>query len=192
MNDPIDDFAALVEQAGRFHGHVCAGIEIGTRMALTGMRRIGIADPRGADRKKLLVFVEIDRCATDAIMSATGCSPGKRSLKVLDYGKMAATFMNLETSRAVRLAAVAPRDEGQQQLDFATVPDEQLFSITDVEVALRPEDLPGKPMRTSRCEGCGERVLDGRELPHQGRTLCRSCFEERRYYRPLAIGAGAR
>lgn len=97
MSHPtLDDYAALVEQAGRFHGHVCGGISTGVRMTMAGLRRLGLTDPRGRDRKRLLIFVEMDRCATDAIMTATGCSPGKRSLKILDHGKMAATFVDLE------------------------------------------------------------------------------------------------
>lgn len=187
MSASMDDFAALVDQAGQFHGHVCPGIAIGTRMAMAGLKRIGIRDPRGEDRKKLLVFVEIDRCATDAIMSATGCSPGKRSLKILDHGKMAATFVNLETNRAARLVAVPPRQDGSEP-DFATVPDEQIFSITPVEVPLRPEDLPGRPLRAAFCQECGERVSDGREVQSGGRTLCRPCSEQRRYYRPVTRG----
>ena len=93
----------LLEAAGNFHGEVCHGIAFGTRMTMSGLKRIGITDPKGADRKKLMVFVEIDRCATDAIMALTGCRPGKRTMKIRDYGKMAATFINLETGRAVRV-----------------------------------------------------------------------------------------
>ncbi len=181
---PMDDYAALVEQAGRFHGHVCRGIETGIRMAMAGLKLLGIEDPRGADRKKFVVFVECDRCVTDAIMAATGCSPGRRSLKVLDYGKMAATFVNLETNRAVRLVSTGVRGE-ELRPEVASMSDEQLFTITDVEVTLRPEDLPGKPTRRAACEACGERVMDGREVQRDGRVLCRPCAEGTRYYRPL-------
>ncbi|HVO19181.1 MAG TPA: FmdE family protein [Anaeromyxobacter sp.] len=186
MNPSLDDFAGLLAQAERFHGHVCPGIAIGTRMAMAGLRWLGIRDPRGADRRRLIVFVEMDRCATDAILSATGCSPGRRSMKVLDYGKMAATFVDLESGRAVRLAARPPREDGREAgRDFAVVPDEELFTWAEVEVALRPEDLPGKPVRTCLCADCGERVMDGREVVSGGRSLCRPCAEGGRYYRPL-------
>ena len=134
----VGDFETLVAEAGKLHGDICAGIEIGTRMTMCGLKKIGITDPKGADRKKLIVFVEIDRCCTDAIMALTGCRPGKRSMKIRDYGKMAATFINLESGRAVRVA-MARRQESRnedkaQRPDFATAPEEELFSIRDVEV----------------------------------------------------------
>jgi formylmethanofuran dehydrogenase subunit E len=182
----LEDFTTLVEEAGKFHGDICAGIAIGTRMTMSGLKRIGISDPKGAHRKKLIVFVEIDRCCTDAIMALTGCRPGKRTMKICDYGKMAATFINLETGRAVRVA-MARRDESadaaiREQPDFATAPEEELFSITSVEVPLRPEDLPGRPVRRVTCDRCGESIMDGREMRHQGENLCRPCSEKCDYY----------
>ena len=103
----FDTYENLVQQAGAFHGDICHGIKIGTRMTMSGLRRIGVSDPKGADRKKLMVFVEIDRCTTDAIMALTGCRPGKRTMKIRDYGKMAATFSPSPNSR--RLTMALPR-----------------------------------------------------------------------------------
>ena len=91
------DFDSLLEESVKVHGHLCAGQVLGVRMSMLGLREIGISDPKGADRKSLIVFVEMDRCATDAVQSVTGCSLGKRSMKFMDYGKMAATFLNLKT-----------------------------------------------------------------------------------------------
>jgi len=176
-------YADLLEEAGKFHGDICAGIEIGTRMTICGLNRIGITDPRGDDRKNLIVFVEIDRCSTDAIMAITGCRPGKRSMKVLDYGKMAATFINLETGRAVRVAAKISRNDSDEKPDFGTVPEFELFSIEDVTVALKPEDMPGKPLRRVKCEKCGETVMDGREHDLEGAILCGPCLSGKRYYK---------
>ncbi len=96
-------FEELLEISTKIHGHICAGQVIGVRMSMMALDLIGIVDPRGSDRKKLYVIVEIDRCATDAIQSVTGCSLGKRSMKWLDHGVMAATFVNLESGSAVRL-----------------------------------------------------------------------------------------
>src|ERR1700743_1874198 len=87
------------------HGHLCAGQVLGVRMAMLGGQRLGGDEPRGRDRKRLVTFVEIDRCATDAIGVVTGCRLGKRALKFRDWGKMAATFVDLETNRAIRIAA---------------------------------------------------------------------------------------
>lgn len=184
------EYAALVAEAGAFHGDVCVGIALGTRMTMSGLRRIGIEDPRGADQKRLMVFVEIDRCPTDAIMALTGCTPGKRTLKIHDYGKMAATFLNLESGRAVRVAVRGDRspaaDNGRAQPDFAGAAEEELFCIDDVEVPLHPGDLPGKPLHRAVCACCGEVVMDGREIESRGDFLCKPCFDMTGYYRIVA------
>jgi formylmethanofuran dehydrogenase subunit E len=154
-------------------------------MTMIGLRRIGITDPKGADRKKIMVFVEIDRCIADAVMALTGCRPGKRTMKVKDYGKMAATFINLETGKAVRLAAAMRQGERGPE-DFGTVPEEELFSITEVEVPLLPGDMPGKPTRRVTCSRCGETIMDGRDIQAADGVVCQPCQTEKRYYRVLA------
>ncbi|WP_028318618.1 FmdE family protein [Desulfobulbus elongatus] len=179
-------YEELVEQAGQFHGDICHGIKIGTRMTMAGLRRIGITDPKGADRKKLMVFVEIDRCTTDAIMALTGCRPGKRTMKIRDYGKMAATFINLETNTAFRVVVKGNRKQGEnggEEPDFATLPEEELFTINEVAVPLRPEDMPGKPLSRVPCARCGETVMDGREVRDGERVLCVPCSAAVDYYR---------
>jgi formylmethanofuran dehydrogenase subunit E len=183
----VEKYEALLEEAGRAHGDICAGIRIGTRMTMCALHRLGLSDPKGADRKKLMVFVEIDRCATDAIMALTGCRPGKRTMKVLDYGKMAASFINLETGKAVRISSRMKRKEaGQDGLpDMHEATDEELFLIENVEVPLRPEDMPGRPLRRIICPRCGEHVLDGRDVEVAGEYLCRPCATQQRYYRVL-------
>src|SRR5246127_3397084 len=94
-----------LEDAAVAHGHLCAGQVLGVRLAMLGLEKLGIDDPHGKDRKRLVTFVEIDRCATDAIGIVTGCRLGKRALKFRDWGKMAATFIDLETGKAIRIAA---------------------------------------------------------------------------------------
>src|SRR5262245_1548169 len=91
--------------AAAAHGHLCAGQILGLRMAVYGLKLLGLSDPEGKDRKRLVTFVEIDRCATDAIPIVTGCRLGKRALKFRDFGKVAATFCDLLVDRAVRVAA---------------------------------------------------------------------------------------
>src|SRR3954454_15981132 len=103
MLQPLNE---LLDECGRLHGHICPGQVLGVRMALLGCRLIGVNDPNGADRKSLIVWVEIDRCMTDAVSAVTGVRLGKRSLKFQDYGKVAATFHNLETGRAYRVVAL--------------------------------------------------------------------------------------
>src|SRR5271157_2853152 len=112
----MEYFDELLHHAEIVHGHMCAGQILGVRMALLGLERLGIADPRGADRKRIVTFVEIDRCATDAIGLVTGCRLGKRALKFRDWGKMAATFVDLESGRGVRIIALEDSRELAQQL----------------------------------------------------------------------------
>src|SRR6201986_2764279 len=94
-----------LDDAAVAHGHLCAGQVLGVRMAMFGLRSLDLHDPQGKDRKRIVTFVEIDRCATDAVMVVTGCRLGKRALKFRDWGKMAATFVDLETGKAIRIAA---------------------------------------------------------------------------------------
>jgi formylmethanofuran dehydrogenase subunit E len=184
----------LLEEAVAFHGHLCAGQIIGTRIAMLGLRELGITDPRGLDRKKLIVFVEIDRCATDAIMIVTGCRVGRRNMKVIDNGKMAATFVNLETGQAVRIVSLWNAREkaaarfpnldasAAQKQAYLEMPDEDLFSVQEVSVELNPEDLPGRPLRQAQCAICGETILDMRDVQQDGKTLCRTCASGNTYY----------
>lgn len=189
-NSYFGEYRTLVDQAGKFHGEICHGIALGTRMTMSGLRRIGISDPKGADRKKLMVFVEIDRCATDAIMALTGCRPGKRTMKIRDYGKMAATFINLESGKSVRVVTRSNRNmpEGDPVGEpyHNELLEEEMFLIREVEVQLLPEDMPGKPLRKVICSSCGETVLDGREIEHQGKSLCRPCFAQSDYCHAVA------
>jgi len=176
--------------AAQDHAHLCPGQVLGVRMAMLGLRKLGIDEPV-QQRKRLLTFVEIDRCAADAVSLVTGCRLGKRSLKLLDYGKLAATFVDLETHRAVRVAArddarakargMFPElaDPRQQQLEaYKVMDDADLFAVHWVKVKLKPEDMPGRPRSRVSCEQCGEGVNDGRERRVEGRVLCRSCAGE--------------
>src|SRR4051794_8684996 len=112
---PLLTLPEYEERAARAHGHLCAGQILGIRLAVYGLNLLGIDDPAGADRKRLIIYVEIDRCATDAIGVVTGCRVGKRALKLVDYGKMAATFCDLRDSRAVRVSALeSSRDRARE------------------------------------------------------------------------------
>lgn len=192
----MESFAELLEASTKIHGHICAGQVIGVRMSILGLEKIGIADPRGKDRKKLYVIVEIDRCATDAIQSVTGCSLGKRSLRWMDFGIMAATYVNLETGEAVRITAreesrelagkyrPGTADKYQRQLEaYRIMPEHELFKIEKVRVIIPEWDLPGRPLRRVRCEECGDWVQDYREVEQDGLTLCRACAGSRYYER---------
>ena len=181
-----------LREAEAFHSHLCGGIVIGVRMALLGMKEIAIRDPKGEDRKKIMVFVEIDRCATDAITSVTGCRPGKRTMKIKDYGKMAATFLNLETGKAVRISAKSRKNSGPEMGSPEEVarilkktPDEELFLVYRGEVPLEAGDMPGMPVRSVSCARCDESVMDMRDITRNGETLCHPCAEGQNYFIPL-------
>jgi len=198
------EFETLLTESVRVHGHLCAGQVLGVRMSMLGLREIGILDPRGKDRKAIIVFVEMDRCATDAVQSVTGCSLGKRSMKFMDYGKMAATFLNLRTGKAVRVVAredsrnkakeyfPAIADKYAAQLEaYKVMSDEELFEVMEVTVSPRPEDMPGRPLRRTRCDGCGEYVQDMREIYREGKVLCKPCAGEGYYTTEKALTAEA-
>jgi formylmethanofuran dehydrogenase subunit E len=150
---------------------------------------VGVVDPRGTDRKKIIVSVEIDRCVADAIGAVTGVRLGKRSLKYFDYGKVAATFSNIQERRSVRIVA---RDESRALADvlypdvsskkerqmstYREVSAEELFKVEAVRIDFRDLDLPGKPVKRSTCELCREGINDGREiLDALNRRVCRAC-----------------
>ncbi len=190
----MKNFETLLEESSRVHGHLCAGQVIGVRMSILALSLLGIEDPQGTDRKKLYTFVEIDRCATDAIQSVTGCSLGKRTMRFVDNGVMAATFVNLETGKSVRITALEEARERaavyvqqgdnkyKQQLEaYRIMPLEELFKIEYVEVEIPPEQLPGRPLSRVQCEQCRDWVQDKRERRVDGITLCRGCSDGRYY-----------
>ena len=193
---PLLDLPAYEQLAEKAHGHLCAGQILGLRMALYGVRLLGLEDPAGADRKRLVTFVEIDRCMTDAIPVVTGCRLGKRALKFRDFGKVAATFCDLRENRAVRIVALDSakqrarelfpeiENKNQQQMRaYRLLTDEELFSTQWVKVSIGPEDLPGYKAGRVVCAQCGEGINFQRQVVRQGATLCRACAGER-YYEP--------
>lgn len=189
-------FDEYVELARLAHGHICAGQILGLRMAVYGVKLLGLEEPAGKDRKRLITFVEIDRCATDAIGVVTGCRLGKRALKFRDFGKVAATFCDLQAKKAVRVVAKESSkerakqlypdivDKNQQQMRaYREMSDEDLFEKQWVRVTLGPEEMPGYKAPRVVCEECGEGINFKREVIRNGKTLCKSCAGER-YYEP--------
>jgi formylmethanofuran dehydrogenase subunit E len=190
----FDEYVALAEQA---HGHICAGQILGLRMAIYGVGLLGIEDPAGKDRKRLITFIEIDRCATDAIPVVTGCRLGKRALKFRDFGKVAATFCDLQNDRAVRVVAretskqrakelypeIANKNR-QQMIAYRHMPDADLFDAQWVRVELKPEEFPGYKGERKVCAECGEGINFERQVEREGRVLCKACAGER-YYTPI-------
>lgn len=187
----MESFDELLKRAEVAHGHMCAGQILGVRMALLGLEKmaeLGIREPLGADRKRLITYVEIDRCATDAIGMVTGCRLGKRTLKFRDWGKMAATFVDLESGLGARIVALENSRElarqiyphidnkgRQQMLAYRELTDEQLFGVRRVRVAVDLSELPGFKSERFLCPRCGEGVNFGRFADIDGQRLCMSC-----------------
>jgi formylmethanofuran dehydrogenase subunit E len=185
----LDEYLQLAAVA---HGHLCAGQVLGVRLAMLGLRELGITDPI-AERKRIVTYVEIDRCMTDAIGLVANCRLGKRALKFRDWGKVAATFVDLPTGKAIRIAAKESskqiardmfpdmsKDAGQQKA-YAELSEEVLFEKKWVKVEVKPEDLPGYKGPRVICAECGEGINFGREVSQGGRTLCRACAGETYY-----------
>jgi formylmethanofuran dehydrogenase subunit E len=187
----------LLLECAAAHGHLCPGQVLGVRLSLLGCELLGIKEPKGADRKKLIVFVETDRCMADAVGVVTGVRLGRRSLKFYDYGKAAATFLHLEEGRAVRLAilesARAYADEAfgqiagkkeRQMAAYKAARPADLFKVEWVKVELEEADLPGSPRSREICRNCCEGVNDLRFVREpDGGVLCRPCSLGSAYYR---------
>ncbi len=178
------------------HGHLCAGQVLGVRLAMYGLQKLGIDDPRGNDRKRLVTYVEIDRCATDAVAVVTGCRLGKRALKFRDWGKVAATFVDLETGKAVRISAresskqkareMHPEIDNknqQQMLSYREMSNDDLFAAQWVKVEVPAWELPGYKGERITCAVCGEGINFKKEVIRDGKTLCRGCAGEQ-YWSP--------
>ncbi len=188
----MKDFETLVSESAKVHGHLCPGQVIGVRMAMLGCRLIGLDDPKCHDQiKKLIVYIEMDRCAGDAVAYVTGVKLGRRSLKFADYGIMAATFINLETDMAFRIVStedardLAPfyapdvADKSAQQLEaYKLMPDSVLFRVQKVSVKLNDYDMPGPTRKKVTCSRCGQVVRDQREVIIDKKPVCRPCTED--------------
>lgn len=176
------DYDEQLKNAAEFHGHLCGGIAIGTKLAMYGLELLGME--LNQKHKNLIVFLEIDRCMSDAVQSVTGCSMGKRTLKQLYYGKFAATFYNQETGEALRITDndannKSEVNETKEEMiaRFRNSPPEVLFKVQKVKIELSKGELPGKPYTKTFCSICGEKVSDGRHKLIGGKPVCRSCAE---------------
>jgi len=197
----MKDFDALLKGSAEAHGHLCPGQVVGVRMAMLGCRLIGLDDPASRNQiKKLIVYVEMDRCTADAVAYVTGVKLGRRSLKFVDYGIMAATFVNLETGKAFRVLsteeardlalAYAPEvaeKHVRQLAAYQRMPDSVLFRVQRVDVRIGECDLPGPTRFKATCSKCGQVVRDRREVIRNGHTLCKPCAEDVYFKNPREV-----
>ena len=176
----MSDYDVLFEKAKAFHGHVCPGIVLGTRLTMAGLREVGM-NPFGKN-PSLIVYMEIDRCGADAVQAITGCSLGHRNLKHKDYGKFAATFADTKTGDAVRVSVHEKNREAHDKLEIkevirllGEVPEDEILHVEHVNLIIPKEDIPGIPAYKEVCSVCGERIMDNRHVIVNGNVLCKNC-----------------
>lgn len=189
-----DLHAILAESAAR-HRHLCPRQVLGARIGLAGGAALGLDLPRSD--KRLLIFVESDGCFADGVDIATGCTVGHRTLRLEDYGKIAAVFVDVESERAVRVAprldvrerayAYAP-DEGRhyfaQLQGYQVMPDDELLTVSPVRLTTPVAQIVSRPIVRTNCARCGEEIINEREVLTGGGILCRSCAGPS-YYRSV-------
>jgi len=172
MNTPAPE--DLLSRCVDYHGHLCVGQALGVRLALKGMELAGTTDP-----KEIIVLIENDRCIADAIQIVTGTRIGRRSAKLINYGKMAASLLNTKTGAAFRVSVRQTGFEighGEEAIRrILHVPDAELLAWRRIRVPMKPEDYPGRPRRTVTCVRCGERVFDGRDVSGDEGPSCLAC-----------------
>ncbi len=178
----MDSFEEQLEKAGQFHGEICGGITIGTKLAMYGMELMDME--LNTRHKNLIVFLEIDRCMADAVQVVTGCTLGKRSLKQMYYGKFAATFYNMDTGKALRIVdADANKPKGKKETKaelverFKKTPAEELFTVQEVRIKIPDAQKPGNPHSSVFCSVCNDKVADERHLNRGGKPVCKPCAE---------------
>ncbi len=192
------DLEALLEISSRHHDHLCPRQILGVRVGLAGLSVLGFQEP--PPKKRLLTILETDGCFADGVMAATGCSVGHRTLRVEDYGKAAATFVDTETRRAFRVApaldireqALAcmpeePRHYFAQMKAYRILPDSRMLVITEVQLATLVERIVSRPGVRVNCALCGEEIMNEREVERDGMLLCRTCAGSAYYHELVAL-----
>ncbi len=188
----------LLQKSSRHHSHLCPRQILGVRMGLAGMKALGFDSP--PDKKRLLVIVESDGCFADGITAATDCTVGHRTLRVEDFGKTAATFVDTVTSQAVRVAPALdirqkayayapdePRHYFAQMQAYQVMPDDEMFTVSEVALTTPIEAIVSRPGVRVNCDVCGEEIINEREIQHEGLTLCRACAGHSYYHAPVRI-----
>ncbi|KZX11550.1 FmdE family protein [Methanobrevibacter filiformis] len=181
----VNVYEEQLEKAGKFHGDICGGIVSGTKMTVYALELLGMEFNK--KNKDLIVFLEIDRCMSDAVQAVTGCSLGKRSLKLVNYGRFAASFYKISTKEAIRLVSKDDKEKYKDETTkekierYKNTPSDELFEVQPVEIKIPEEDMPGKPIDQATCSVCGERIMDGKHKFINGQAICKSCSDESYY-----------
>ena len=180
------NLAQILESSMQDHDHLCPRQILGARIGMAGMKALNFMEP--PKKKELLVISETDGCFVDGVIAATGCTVGHRTLRVEDYGKVAATFVNIGTGKAVRVAPVLDirqkaycyalgesRHYFAQMQAYQVMPDEVMFSLVEVNLSIPIKELISRPGVRTSCEICGEEIMNDRQVGYQGLVICRAC-----------------
>jgi formylmethanofuran dehydrogenase subunit E len=183
----------LLRRSAERHAHLCPRQVLGVRMGMMAGKCLNLQLPQ--TDKRLLTIAETDGCTLDGISVATGCWVGRRTLRVEDYGKVAATFIDTQTGNSIRIhphpnsreahvkyAPDAPDRWHAMLAAYQVMPDDQLFVVEQVQLTMRLEAILSRPEARARCEICGEEIFNEREVISNGRVLCRACAGEAYYH----------
>jgi formylmethanofuran dehydrogenase subunit E len=178
--------AELLEESSALHRHLCPRQVLGARTGMLAGQILGLILPQ--EKKRLLTIVESDGCYADGVSVATNCWVGRRTLRVEDYGKTAATFVDTQTGRAIRIIpspesrALAPdyaleaKNRWESMLlGYQRMPDEELFAVQEVALLTPVAEIISRPGIRVNCDRCGEEIINEREVARNGQILCRSC-----------------
>jgi len=188
------DIQSLLELSSRDHSHLCPRQILGVRIGLAGLKALGFGEP--PSQKQLLVITETDGCFVDGLIASTGCTVGHRTMRVEDYGKVAATFVDTVTGQAIRVAPALdvrekayayapdePRRYFAQMRAYQIMPDEEMFTFTTVALNSPIGAIVSRPGLRVNCDLCGEEIMNEREIHRDGLTLCHACAGDG-YYQP--------
>lgn len=186
------DIQPLLEKSSRDHSHLCPRQILGVRLGLAGMKALGFSRP--PSKKRLLLITESDGCFADGLSAATGCTVGHRTLRVEDYGKTAAVFVNIASGQAVRVAPVldirqraniyAPGESSHyiaQMLAYQVMPPGEMFTVRAVTLTTSSAAILSRPGLRVKCDTCGEEIMNEREINRGTLTLCRACAQDGYY-----------
>ncbi len=191
----MSTLAVMLRKSASMHRHLCPRQVLGVRMGILAGKLLGLDPPQ--EHKRLFVFMETDGCAADGVSVSTGCWVGRRTMKIIDFGKVAATFIDTDTDVAyrihphlrsrIRAEEYVPDPKSRwhaQQEAYQQMPDEELLVAKPVELQVDIKAIISRPGLRISCEICGEEIINERELLHEGTVLCRGCAGEN-YYEPI-------
>ncbi len=198
MNPRLNE---LLEKSADLHNHLCPRQVLGVRMGIYGAEFLGLPYPQ--ENKRLYAIVETDGCFADGVASATGCTLGHRTMRLMDYGKVAASFIDTKTNQAVR---IRPRLDVRQQAEFYTetcqsrwhtqleayqkMPLDVLLEATPIDLTISMPDIISRPGIRVNCTTCGEEIINEREVMLNNHVYCQACVGQG-YYKTEQITLAA-